>query len=96
MIEEIIIAADGCRTICGALAHRLAFHHAGEFPEWQCGNNCYFVMHLSNAGQVHMVAGQSTREGAKRYMGDNCVLIDATHAPKSHLEMERNNFAPNP
>lgn len=39
------------------------------------GSNAWAVM-AYNQGQAYCVASQTTKEGAQRYMGQGCFLID--------------------
>lgn len=96
MNNEIIVHKDQCFTLVGALAHKLAFESRSEVPCFQAGRNKFFVMEAPQSiGDFWILrAGQSTREGALRYMTENRVLVDVSGTNPSHLEMTRENFTP--
>jgi len=86
MTNEIIINADGCKTVCGHMAHLLWNYGNGNFfPQKKCAKNNFYVLDFVEFPQGFrwdIVAGQETREGAEKYMTENRVLVDVTNAPK--------------
>lgn len=75
MINEIIINPDGCRTLIGSLACR--FVSKLELPK-VCrlsDDEKFFVFEVTPEDKVICRAGQSTRDGAMRYMAPNRVLV---------------------
>lgn len=88
MVNEIIVNPDGCCTVCGDLAHKLWDYGQGAFPRVKCCRNNFYVFQppcedsdIAAAREWDMRAGQSTREGAMRYMDSGRVLVDVTNAP---------------
>jgi hypothetical protein len=87
MTNEIIVSADGSKTVCGRIAHLLWNYGKGDcFPQIKCSKNNFYVLafvELPQGFRWEIVAGQETREGAEKYMTQNRVLVDVTNAPKA-------------
>lgn len=83
-INEIILSADGCRTIIGETAHNFgitALKHAARIfkadPEL---NGPYQVWECEKGGVWTLKAAQSTREGALQFHKGGRVLVDVSAA----------------
>ena len=89
MTNEISIDQQGSRTICGDVAHRLAFDAPDQLPSYKCSANNFYVVEqpIEGSHNWEIRAGQTTREGAMQYMQSGRVLVDVTNAPKSYLDV---------
>ncbi len=82
---EITVRSDGCANVFGELAHRLWAYGRGDYPKTAAAENRFFVLQLTEperGDRWTMVAAQSTREGAMRYMdasGRVLVSIEPVH-----------------
>jgi hypothetical protein len=93
--QEIIVRPDGCASVFGELAHRLWAGGSGDYPKTAAGKNRFFVLELTQperGDRWTMVAAQTTREGAMRYMdASGRVLVEIEDSievePKTPLEL---------
>lgn len=80
MKNKIIIHPDKNRTIIGKLAHELAFHRWEELLKYDSeieSRPRFTVVEIPELQEDEIIvrAGQSTREGAAKYMKENRVLV---------------------
>lgn len=75
MINEIIINPDGCRTLIGGLACRFVSKLKLPNVFKLSDDEKYFVFEVTPDDKVVCRAGQSTRDGAMRYMSESRVLV---------------------
>ncbi len=83
-ISEITVRPDGCANVFGELAHRLWDYGRGDYPKAAAGENRFFVLQLTEperGDRWPMVAAQTTREGAMRYMDASGRVLVSIEEP---------------